>query len=405
MIKLKVPASKSDTQRALFISSFTHESYLHNYLNCNDSQVLIKGLNALGVNIEVKPEQLKIKGNTEFKSPKNPAIYLENAGTAVRFMSALSLLYQPGFSLDGNSYMRKRPLKDMTSVLKSWGVNCRSMLTDKDDAHTLPIQFINNGVKPQPSISISTETSTQYLSGLLMIAPYLPGPPEFKLLRPEKELPYVDMTLKTMQSFGVPCEVKRNDLNEIVGYQLASNHKYENCNYQVEGDWSSASYIYAASFITGQPFEITNLDFNSLQGDKVIVSLTEQMKNLSTPLTLDMSFCPDIVPTVAAMAFHRNSTTTINGISKLRFKETDRIAVLEREFKKLGGKISTTTETMHIEPSRLKQRKPIDPSDDHRMAMAVRTALLPEAEVEVLDATCVNKSYPSFWKDIKLFVK
>ena len=406
MITIHVPGSKSYTQRAIFIAALTPgNSTIENHLICDDSHHLIDAIKQLGATVEERHHKLHISNIKSFNLQNSPKLYLGNAGTAVRFVSALSIILSPGFTMTGNKYMQKRPMQDMIDALKFFGVQADTPNGCLPITYTGPKRSQINEINPPSITPIQTKTSTQYLSGLLMVCPTLNHNIKLQLLNSESSLPYVDMTLQTMKEFGVDVTTEYKD-EKIISYQVNQNSQYNPTNYVVETDWSSASYIYAASFITDKKFSIPYLNLDSKQGDKIIHSITAKMteeKNKETELNFHLDFAPDIIPTVVAMAFHRKGPTFITGIEKLQFKETDRTSVMIREFSKLGGNISVDQGILKVFPSKLKQTSPIDPDKDHRMAMAVRTALLPQKEVEIIDASCINKSYPNFYKDIALF--
>lgn len=406
MISIHIPGSKSDTQRAIFVAALTSApSTVHDFLNCEDSEVLIQALLRLGVDIQIDGNDLIIQRLVNsYANLNNPTLNLKNAGTAVRFISALSTIVKDPFIVTGNSYMLKRPMRDMVDALTDLGVACNYATTGFP-----PIQLNPKSGSTPPCITIDTKTSSQYLSGLLMVAPLLAkGSNDYltiSLKNPETNLPYVDMTLATMKAFGVTCTIQRNTKNKIISYQIPLATPYKATSYPVEGDWSSASYLYAASYITHKPFSIDNINLTSLQGDRIIHDIYHQFKATTTALSINMEPYPDIIPSVVAMAFHRTTPTTIIGVEKLRFKETDRIAVMTREFAKLGGKVKQEGDTLIIHPQKLKQTAPIDPSQDHRMAMAISVSLLPRKPIDIKNPACVAKSFPQFYSTIDQFTE
>lgn len=417
MITLSIPGSKSDTQRALFIACLSEgRSCLKNPLICDDSRYLMDILRLFGATFTWNRAQtnLTITGMKADQrglplSQQTSPIFLGNAGTAVRFSSALSLISTSPFTLTGDEHMQKRPMADMIDVLSQYQVIIQSNNT------CLPLTFTpappQAPTEPnQPLLfSIDTKTSSQYLSGLLMVLPLLQRPCRITLLSPTEHLPYVDMTLKTMAHFGVTVNLeKRGKL--ITTYSLSGGIPYHPSIYQVEGDWSSASYHFAASFILNKAFTISNLPSpqTTLQGDCFIKQVFESMKAAEPfqELSFSMGAYPDIIPSVVIMACHRQGKTTISGANTLKYKECDRAAVLVRELTKVGADLSFSDDQFTIIGGKpLQQNHPIDPEDDHRMAMALRTVLLPQKECPMINPGCVTKSYPHFFQDMEHYLE
>lgn len=402
--KIKAPPSKSYTHRAMVAASLADgNSYLKNALLSDDTNYTIKAFQLLGAGIEISENNLKIKGTGgDFPIPKSPLyIYCGNSGTTLRFIASVAALVGKKVILDGDLRLKKRPIKDLVYALKSLGVR-----VEFEEKKTLPI-LIDGGKIKGGHLTISGEKSSQFVSSLLLVSPYFKNGLRLHAVNQVSQ-PYIEITLEVMKSFGVRVWRKNNSY-------LVNPQHYKGREYKIEGDYSSASYFFAAAAITGGKVTVSNLNTKSIQGDRYLLSLLTKMgchvlkdKNSVTvrggrlkSLTIDMSDYPDLVPTLSILAAKASGKTIIKEIRHLRFKETDRIKALGSQLSKFGIETQTTDNSLIIFGGRLKGTK-VETYNDHRMAMSFSIAsLVADGHTLIKNAEVVNKSYPTFYDDLK----
>ncbi len=409
LLSVTVPSSKSLTQRAILVAALTPgQSSILNPLDCDDSRVLIKALRKMGVQVKhtttrdgtTDVSALEITG-PEKLLPPGETLFLNNAGTAVRFLAPISLLLRAGESMtiDGVEAMRNRPMKGLLETLDRMGVEIECL----EKPFCPPVCFKKKLSDHAPHVvTLDPAGSSQQLSGMLMIGPKMESGLKIQLTSAVPSSPYVDLTVDVMKSFGIT--VKRSAgkaaKNEDVFSVPAGD--YLAAKYFVEGDHSSASYMLAASLLTGKPVHVTNVSPKSKQGDRVFSNILEELKSPG-PKEIDMHECPDVAPTALACALFREDPTKILNVSHLKIKECDRIEVPAKELSKLGAKIKTLDDGWIINPSPLSGPAQLDPHGDHRMAMIFGIISLRVDGITILDPGCVDKSFPHFWEKLELF--
>jgi 3-phosphoshikimate 1-carboxyvinyltransferase len=272
-----------------------------------------------------------------------------------------------------------------------------------------PVHVHANGL-PGGTANVRGDISSQFLSGLLMTAPAAQSPVELVIDGPLVSQPYVQMTLKVMKSFGVEVETS-NSLSDV---NIRAPQRYGPVEYAIEPDASAASYFWAAAAITGGEVTVEGLSANSLQGDVAFVDCVEKMgcevmrnsKSITVvgrPLRgidIDMNGISDTVQTLAVVAMFAESPTTIRNVAHIRHKETDRIAAVAIELRKLGVEVVERPDGLSIRPGKLKPSE-IDTYNDHRMAMSFALAGLRIPGVRIKNPSCVDKTYPAFFDDLK----
>ncbi len=387
---VNVPGSKSYTNRALVLAALAEgKSVLHNPLFSDDTKVAIKALGELGVRIERKGDDLTVYGRGgEFDEPRE-TLFLGNAGTAVRFFTALLCVTGFKSKITGNKRMQERPLRDLISALHDLGAKLESI--NKNGCP--PIKISGNGIKGG-TVELSGKISSQYLSALLMIAPYAESDVEIIISDELVSKPYIDMTLQIMKDFGI--QIKNKDYSRFV---IASGQRYKACDYQVEGDASSASYFYALEKLHDVKLDIQNINPDSLQADMGFLDLLSKRTLLSK---LDLNHMPDAAMTVAILAAFTKGKTQLTNIANLRHKETDRIKALVTELKKVGCDAKELKDGIEIngDPEKLKGPALIKTYDDHRMAMCFAVLASKIPDVQILDPDCTSKTYPQFFEDL-----
>ena len=397
MISVKVPGSKSATNRALIISGLAKgKSALINSLECDDTKRMREALVRLGVKIERKKIGLKIYAGCLRKSKKE--IHCGNSGTTMRFLAAVLATQNFESILTGNTRMQKRPIGELVSALIQLGAK---------------VEFINKNGFPPLKITgplfggkceLKGYISSQFLSGLLIAAPLAQNDVEINIIGNLVSKQYVDITISMMRKFGV--EVKREGYKRFF---IKVNQKYISRKLDIEGDASSASYFWGLSLLTGEKIEVVNIEKKSLQPDikllRIFSDLQKQTlkgsKLNSGEYVFDCVDFPDGAMTLAVVLAFYKGKFKLTGLANLRLKECDRLHALTTELKKIGCRVWETKDGLRIwsNPENLHGAK-IDTYGDHRIAMCfgMVKAVLPK--IIIKDKKCVKKTYPNFWKDL-----
>jgi 3-phosphoshikimate 1-carboxyvinyltransferase len=400
----KAPPSKSITHRALICAGLAKgRSIISSPLICDDTLATIEALRRLGVKVWVKGEKIVVDGG-ELKAPKGE-IFCRSSGTTLRFMTAVCSLVGEECRLTGNESLMRRPIEPLLEALRQLGVECR-------------INGMTVSVRGKPrggEANVRGDVSSQFISALLLISPQIEGETVISSQTKIHSQPYILLTMGVQSKFG--AEVKR--INEANFKVLP--RRYEPATFEVEGDWSSASYILAAAALAGKVI-VEGLNPKSLQADKVIVNLIKKMgatvkkerksmtveKSPLKPIEFDVSDCPDLFPALSILCSQANGSSLITGIERLKSKESNRIEAMETCLKKMKIKVEREKDAIRIFGSKAYGSR-IYPYDDHRIAMACATlALTAEGQTTIEDAECVSKSFPEFWnvmKDLKADVK
>jgi 3-phosphoshikimate 1-carboxyvinyltransferase len=409
-----VPGSKSLTNRVLLIASLANgKTRLTNALFSDDSRYFAKALQTLGFDVELDETNLAmtVTGLGGLIPANRAELFIGNAGTAARFLSAFLTLGHGEFILDGDPRMRERPIGDLIDSLTQLGANIEPVerLTfNVQRSLCPPVRIIANGLPGGPT-TIAGDISSQFLSALLMVAPYAQRPIEIILSTELNSKPYVDMTLAVMRDFGV--EVKRNDYQSfsipIANYQLPTT------NYQIESDASAASYFFAAPAICGGTVRVENISRKSVQGDIAFLDVLTQMgcsvseSNYQLQITgptelrgieVDLRDIPDTAQTLAAVAPFACSPTRISGIASARLKETDRVHATCTELARLGARVEEHEDGMTIYPCEKFTPATIHTYNDHRMAMSFTLIGLRVPGVTIENPACVSKTFPNFFE-------
>jgi 3-phosphoshikimate 1-carboxyvinyltransferase len=393
VITLDVPSSKSLTQRALVLAALAPgRSLIERPLECDDSQVLRRALRALGARIEERPDGWEVEGVATLQGPRAP-LHLGNAGTAVRFCTGLSLLATGPVTIDGDPAMRRRPMQGLLDALAQLGAR----VEEHGLAHCPPVT-----IHPPPSggdrpavVRLDPAGTSQPLSALLLTAPRLDGGLEIHVEGTLPSAPYVALTLEALAAFG--AEVRQSGPRFRVRPGGLRPTRYE-----VEGDHSSASYPLAAGWLTGREVTVRNVRPDSRQGDRIFADLLGRLET-PAPRTFSLRDTPDIAPTLATCALFASGETSLTGLSHLRIKESDRLAVLARGFRQVGADLDETGDGLTIRQAPLHGEVTLDPAADHRMAMCFGLLGLRLQSIRITDHDCVNKSYPGYFEMLKRF--
>lgn len=408
---VRVPGSKSLTNRALLVASLARgTTWLHNALFSDDSRFFAQALQTLGFDIQLHEsrQEMYITGLGGNIPATNAELFVGNAGTAARFLTAFLTLGQGQYILDGNARMRERPIEDLVVALRQLGAELEST------NHCPPVKISACGL-PGGKAKIAGDISSQYLSALLMVAPYAKSPIEIEVTTELNSKPYVDMTIAIMQDFGV--EVQRDAYKHfsvpITNYKLPqSDLQSPVFHYRIESDASAASYFFAASAICGDRVRVENSSRNSKQGDIAFLDVLEQMgcivkegvdfievtgANDLIGVDIDMCDIPDTAQTLAVIAPFASSPTRIHGIASARFKETDRVHATCVELTRLGVHVEEHEDGMTIYPCDKIQPGIVQTYNDHRMAMAFALIGLRVDGIYIENPSCVSKTFPDYF--------
>jgi 3-phosphoshikimate 1-carboxyvinyltransferase len=402
------PPSKSYTHRAVAIASLAvGESTVTNPLLARDTIATINACKILGSDLKQNDSAVKINGRNEFSSGDRE-INAENSGTTIRIATAMSALVQSGkTTLTGDESLRKRPMQPLLDALKQLGVECHSV------ANGTPPLVVNGGGIKGGQAKIIGDVSSQFISALLIACIYADKDVKIEVKSEQVSKPYIDATLATMQKFGV-----RIENNHYTKYHIRPQ-KYRPASFAVPSDFSSAAMMLAAGVVAG---EITakGLNFELPQADAKIIDILHDM-GVSVKLdkskgtvsvaapekleadTFNLNNTPDLLPVVSILALKAKGKVTIKGVAHTRVKETDRIANIAVELKKLGAEIEEFEDGLSIKASEKLKNAKLDAYNDHRLFMAFCIASLLTEKCIVEGLESVDVSYPTFIDDfIKL---
>ena len=397
-----VPGSKSYTNRALLIAGLADgECRLEKPLVSDDTKYMIRALKAFGIPVQEEKEAFLISGKGGKLSASNKDIFIGNAGTTMRFLTTFSALAPGKTRLDGDERMRERPLAGLLDCLTQMGVKAVSA-----NGNGCPPIDIEGGEVPGGEVQLAGDKSSQYLTSILLSAPYFKNDTCIHIQGDLTSKSYADITLDIMKTFGVHV-----DNESYQHFKVKAGDRYKAQTYRVESDWSSASYFLAAGAVTGGEVTLTDINPHSVQGDAQFTSVLEKMGCLvekkshslhikGNPLrgiSINMNNMPDAVQTLAVTALFAEGETVIQGIGNLRIKETDRISALANELSRLGAEVETGEDFLIIRPGDYKGAE-IETYNDHRMAMSFAVAGLKIPGTRIKNPKCVEKSFPDFFK-------
>lgn len=409
---VRVPGSKSLTNRALLIAALANgTTRLTNALFSDDSRYFANALKTLGFDVQLDEanHEMTVAGLGGNIPAKQAELFIGNAGTAARFLSAFLTLGNGEYILDGDARMRERPIGDLVAALEQLGCDIQPLeKVESGKSVCPPIRIFASGLKGGKT-KIAGDISSQFLSALLMVAPYAKIPVEIELTTDLNSKPYVDMTITIMKDFGV--EVKRDGYQSFM-IPLSTFHS-PLATFPIESDASAASYFFAAPAICGGTVRVENLSCKSVQGDVNFLDVLVQMgctieeadnsilvtRNSSLRgVDVDMRDIPDTAQTLAAIAPFADSPTRIRGIASARVKETDRIHATCAELARLGVRVEEHEDGMTIYPVEKMRPAIVQTYNDHRMAMAFSLIGLRFDGVTIENPSCVSKTFPNFFE-------
>ena len=400
-----VPGSKSLTQRALVAAALAqNNSFISNALIAQDTMYLIDGLRTLGAQIVPVEDGYFISGTAGKIINKGEELFLGNNGTALRFLTALVCLGSGKYVLTGEKRLCERPVGALVEALQCMGAD---ILTRNNCP---PVEINANGLSGG-KINLQDIESSQYVSALLLCAPYMQKGMNLTLQGGVVSTPYIDLTIAVMKDFGA----KITQTGEYE-YHVKASEIYQGRKYSVEGDASSASYFFLAAALLKKTIRVMGINRQSKQGDIRLLSVLEELgckvksreswvdvsgNNLADgDFTFDLNDMPDIVPTLAVLAAFRKGQTVISNVAHLRIKESDRLAALVTELNRTGIEAREMPDGLVIQGGKMRPAK-IETYNDHRMAMSFAIAGLVVRGIEISNKKCVDKSFPAFWEELR----
>jgi len=403
---VQLPGSKSISNRVLLLAALAGEStVVRNLLQADDTRIMIESLSRLGVRcVAEAPRVLHVPGARGEFPVRQAALFLGNAGTAFRPLSAALALSGGEYRLSGAPRMHERPIGDLVDALRAMGASIEYLGSEGFP----PLAIHPGNVRSGQTTQVRGDVSSQYLSALLMALP-LAGGGVIEVVGELISQPYVEITLRLMQRFGI--KVARDGWRE---FRVPPGPYRSPGAITVEGDASSASYFLAAGAIGGGPVRVEGVGRGSIQGDVRFVEVLERMGAkvsmgedwIETSGTggrlhsfdLDLNHIPDAAMTAAVLALFADGPCAVRNIASWRVKETDRIAAMSKELSKLGAEVESGPDYLQVTPGKLRAAVAIDTYDDHRMAMCFSLVSLGGVAVTINDPDCVAKTFPEYFQ-------
>ena len=402
---LRLPGSKSISNRSLLLAALARgTTELTGLLDADDVDRMRESLRTLGVRIEGDGETAIVHGVAGAFPVRRASLFLGNAGTAFRPLTAALALSHGDYELSGAPRMHERPIGDLVDALRELGADIRYAGATGFPPLTIAPGTVRGGGK----VAIRGNVSSQFVTALLMALPLAGGDATVEVQGELISRPYVDMTLALMQRFGVAVAHERDDLFRVP----AAAAYVSPGTLSVEGDASSASYFLAAGAIGGGPVRIEGIGRRSIQGD---VGFAETLSAMGADvrsgddwievrgkaklhgIDADFNAIPDAAMTAAMVALFAEGPTLLRNIGSWRVKETDRIAAMARELRKLGASVDEGADWMRVAAPAHWQPASIATYDDHRIAMCFSLAALGGVAVRISDPQCVRKTFPDYF--------
>ncbi len=398
--ELEAPPSKSYTHRAIAIASLADgESVIDNPLLSSDIKATINGCRAFGAKIKNKESGLKVEGFNGNPETPDDVINLGNSGTSLRFLTGVASLLDRGIAvLTGDSSLRSRPNQPLIDALNTLGAEVKS--TKLDGTAPLVIKGSIRGGE----VDIRGDISSQYISSLLINAPYAPRQTKINITTEIRSKPYLEITREVMEEAGV----------KLNGFNVPGNTAYRPIDIKIPGDFSSASNILALAAVSNKEITIKNLG-PSKQGDEKILDILDRFgakikrkdeeiavkPGELTGISIDANNTPDLLPILSVIGTQAKGKTSIHNVEHARYKESDRIKAMATELKKMDAEIEEHRDGLTIHQSKLKGSN-LDGYDDHRIVMALSIAAIKaEGETTINTAESIKISYPEFFKHLR----
>jgi 3-phosphoshikimate 1-carboxyvinyltransferase len=418
---VRLPGSKSISNRVLLLAALAQgETEVRDLLDSDDTRVMLDALRKLGIGLtSLGSDAWKVVGGGGAFKQSSAELFLGNAGTAFRPLTAALALSGGHYKLSGVARMHERPIRDLVDGLRQIGADVRYL----DKQGYPPLEIMPAQIVPTAPIKVRGDVSSQFLTALLMALP-LSG--ETAVVEMTTELiskPYIEITLNLMARFGV--QVEREGWSR---FTIAAGQRYKSPGViHVEGDASSASYFLAAGAIAGGPVRVEGVGRNSIQGDLAFadalaaigarIEMGDNWIECSFPLSpgpspsrgegcmgklrafdLDLNHIPDAAMTLAVAALFADGPCTLHNVASWRVKETDRITAMATELRKVGATVEEGADYLRVTPPiKLIANAEIETYDDHRMAMCFSLVALGGVPIRILDPTCVAKTFPEYF--------
>jgi 3-phosphoshikimate 1-carboxyvinyltransferase len=403
---VRLPGSKSISNRVLLLAALARgETEVSGLLDADDTKVMIDALKTLGAPVVRENESLKVTGVAGCFPNKSADLFLGNAGTAFRPLAAALAVCGGDYRLAGVARMHERPVRDLVTALRGIGAQLAYL---REEGYP-PLAIKPGAIRLDKPVRVKGDVSSQFLTALLMALPLAGKASTIEVQGEPISRPYVEITLNVMKRFGI--EVRRTgwSLFAVPASPYVSPSKIF-----VEGDASSASYFLAAGAIGGGPVRVEGVGRASIQGD---VRFTEVLEKMGAAVVfhenaievkgkggklraidMDMNHIPDAAMTAAVLALFADGPSAIRNVASWRVKETDRLAAMAAELRKLGAVVEEGADYLKISPGKLKADVAIDTYDDHRMAMSFSLAALGGVPVTINDPECVSKTFPGYFE-------
>lgn len=404
--EINLPGSKSVSNRALLLAALAQgTTRLSNLLDSDDVRHMLTALRQLGVSYCLSDDgtQCEIEGlGQAFHTTQPLTLFLGNAGTAMRPLAAALSLGNIDAVLTGEPRMKERPIAHLVSALRQGGASI-----DYLEAEGYPSLHLRGGFQGG-EMRVDGSVSSQFLTALLMMAPLAAQDVTITIQGDLVSKPYIDMTLAMISAFG--AEVSNDNYRQ---FHIRGRQQYHSPgNYLVEGDASSASYFLAAAAIKGGTVRVTGVGKRSMQGDIHFADVLEKMgakivwgddyiecqRAALRGIDMDMNHIPDAAMTIATTALFADGPSTIRNIYNWRVKETDRLAAMATELRKVGAQVEEGEDYIRIVPPQQLQMAQIGTYNDHRMAMCFSLVALSDTAVTILDPNCTTKTFPTYFQ-------
>jgi len=402
---VRIPGSKSYTQRAMVIAALAEgESILQDPLLSDDTRILAAALGDLGADIRSEGTRTVIRGNGGRPARPSREIHLGNNGTAMRLLAGVASLGEGPVVLTGDPRLRERPMKPLLEALTVLGVDVR---TDKG----CPPAAIRGGRLRGGKVVLRDIESSQYVSAILIAAPFADEETVVVLEGRVPSLPYIALTVETMEAFGAKVAMDRPDR-----FVVKSRQHYRGRKYQIEGDASSASYFFLAAALSRGRVRVENINPRTSQGDIAFLTLLERLgcrvlrgenhvviEGAELPggeMAFDLGSMPDMVPTLAVLSALRPGRSVIRNVAHLRFKESDRLAALVNELRRTGVAADQIADGIAVTGGSPRGAV-IATYNDHRIAMSFAVLGLAVPGMVIEGGQCVGKSFPGFWSALE----
>ncbi|ANB73540.1 3-phosphoshikimate 1-carboxyvinyltransferase [Paraburkholderia phytofirmans OLGA172] len=411
---VRLPGSKSISNRVLLLAALAEgETTITNLLDSDDTRVMLDALEKLGVRLTREGDSCVVTGTRGAFTARTADLFLGNAGTAVRPLTAALAVNGGDYRIHGVPRMHERPIGDLVDGLRQIGAK----IDYEENEGYPPLRIRPAQIAADAPIRVRGDVSSQFLTSLLMTLPLLRTESGVTTVQVDGELiskPYIEITIKLMERFGI--KVERNGWHQFV---VPAGQRYQSPGtIMVEGDASSASYFLAAGALGGGPLRVEGVGRASIQGDVGFAdALIKMGANLQMgddwievrgvgndsgkldPIDMDFNLIPDAAMTIAVAALFADGTTTLRNIASWRVKETDRIAAMATELRKVGAKVQEGEDFLVVAPpEKLIPNASIDTYDDHRMAMCFSLVSLGGVPIRINDPKCVGKTFPDYFE-------